>query len=202
PVGVHFIYDLVWFSIPIFVSSSPHVLKDKIIIIIVALVPTGIVFYSLLNNRGWKKLTDEIYNKSWKPKSDEKKESEEYFITSTPISKRIIILLFILGIIGISISLFIMINSQPEYVVPFQVTKEQVKDIAIKELQNLGFSNISSWTPLIKVSEILDITDIYVWQEEGKEKYIELLGNYLQPPLFNVKFVRFDNEDIIERSEE
>ena len=40
---MHFGYDVVWFSLPLFVSESSDVLFDKFMVLLLALVPVWVV---------------------------------------------------------------------------------------------------------------------------------------------------------------
>ena len=42
----HFVYDVVWFSLPIFVSTSSDLIFDKIMVILLALIPFWVILRS------------------------------------------------------------------------------------------------------------------------------------------------------------
>ena len=43
---------------------------------------------------------------------------------------------------------------------------------------------------------------MFVWREAGPEVYRKLVGTWLAPPLWEVRFARFSGTDVVERSEE
>jgi hypothetical protein len=68
----------------------------------------------------------------------------------------------------------------------------------------LGRQNVnldSSWTVLSRVDGQPDQEDRFVWQTAGRERYAKLLGLYLAPPSWVVRFARFQG-DVAERAEE
>ena len=42
----------------------------------------------------------------------------------------------------------------------------------------------------------------FVWREAGRDAYEKLIGNWLAPPLWEVRYARFDGGDVADRAEE
>jgi hypothetical protein len=42
----------------------------------------------------------------------------------------------------------------------------------------------------------------FVWREAGRDTYEKLIGNWLAPPLWEVRYARFDGGDVADRAEE
>ena len=42
----------------------------------------------------------------------------------------------------------------------------------------------------------------FVWREAGRDAYRQLIGNWLAPPLWEVRYARFDGGDVADRAEE
>ena len=69
----HFIYDVVWFSIPIFVSFSPGALLNKGLIIFFALTPLWIVLRARISIGYWTKIIKKQFKCSMASTSDTQK---------------------------------------------------------------------------------------------------------------------------------
>src|SRR5207237_6416148 len=98
------VYDIIWFSIPIFLSQTADTLAYKVIIIIFALLPLLRVIYTRLRAGTWKTLAPLALNASWHPTTinEEKKETikDETVSESAPTPTMAKKYIFILGTIG------------------------------------------------------------------------------------------------------
>src|SRR5690606_20719437 len=82
----HVVYDIIWFSIPIFVSTAPNALLYKIIIIIGSLIPLAVVLYGRIRQGEWTSLHHDDTNSSWQPQVlIEKKQEEPTMIEESTI---------------------------------------------------------------------------------------------------------------------
>ena len=201
----HFIYDVVWFSIPIFVSFAPGALLNKGFIIFFALTPLWVVLRARIKVGHWATIVKNSLNAAWQPLPLPKKEKRPI-----PVSKKIMFstakkyIIFTCGIIGILSWLLTTQFKNDAY--PLNITRIQAIQQAQKQLEKQDIVLTVPWKPLTGVfatyeNNLLELQHRFIWQEGGKENYQKLLGTYLMPPYWIVRFAQFEG-DIIERAEE
>ena len=204
----HFVYDVIWFALPIFVSTAPGALGNKIIIILLAFVPLCIVLLSRLKIGRWHPLSSDAYNGNWHAlpeKSSLPKESHKtlppQIITVAPLTRYSIYAVGILGII-IWISASKFSDDAPSFTTSRSVIAEKSREI-------LQTKNIdpSQWTMLIsplthyKHQRELELQHRFIWQQGDTHIYHSLLGTYLMPAYWKTRLVKF-NGPIEQRAEE
>ncbi len=202
----HFIFDVVWFSIPIFVSFAPGALVNKGLIIFFALTPLWVVLRARIKIGHWATIAKNSLNAAWQPLPlPPKKENKPI-----PVSKKIMFstakkyIIFTCGIIGLLSWLLTTQFRNDAY--PLNITRMQAIEQAQKELQKQAIPLPAPWQPLTGVfatyeNNLLELQHRFIWQEGGKKNYQKLLGTYLMPPYWIVRFAQFEG-DIIERAEE
>jgi len=89
---------------------------------------------------------------------------------------------------------------------PLNITRIQAIQQAQKQLKQQAITLPAPWKPMTQVfanyeNSLLELQHRFIWQKGGKENYQKLLGTYLMPPYWIVRFAQFDG-DIIERAEE
>jgi hypothetical protein len=210
----HVVYDIIWFSIPIFISSAPHALLYKIIIIVCSLLPLLIVAYGRIQQGRWTDLHDNQTNAAWQPETMIENVSsfaeassdttmDEYHNVIIPKKHQTGII--ILGIISIIAWL---------YTTPFshdgvRITTTQHEAItqarSFLQMKNIQLDRQWRTLPLFfaHYSHVptLNMQHKFIWQEGKKEVYHQLLNTHLQPAHWTIRHAQFDG-DIIERAEE
>jgi len=197
---LHFAYDAVLMALPLFVSSASGIWIDKIIVGAVVFVPLWVAIFRRLQNGKWSELNAQYFNRAWQPKEN-KKPVIEANITSeyTQISPKTIRWVAAGGMIGLVLWIFTA-NFQSDSP-SLSIDRSQAQKIAQKALKDHGIDLPASW----KISSSVGIPkgedDYFIWQEEGKNTYKKLLGNYLYPPFWRVRFAQFEG-DIAKRAEQ
>jgi hypothetical protein len=198
----HVIYDLIWFSIPIFVSSA---LLSKIIIILLGLLPLFIIAYARIRQGYWSTFDENHSNIQWKP--EEKIISEPTIIVSpiTEISART----KTITIITAFFSLLAWIYATPFKHDGITITKKRQEIVHDADIflhnQNINLENSWRTLPLFfhDYSHVpsLSLQHIFIWREGKKDLYHKLLNTYLQPVHWTVRYAQFEG-DIIQRAQE
>ncbi len=198
---MHFAYDVVWFALPLFVSSAPGVRIDQLIVIMITLTPLWVVLIARLRTGAWLTLKDNAYNRTWTPPQKETVSVPEE--KATPQTGGFSVQsgrgLLIAGIIALLIWVFLtdFENQAP----PMAIDRSEALAVAERELQRRQIDPDDSWQPLKRVVEPLDQEDRFVWQEGDASDYRALMGSYLDPPQWLVRYVRFSG-DVAGRAEE
>ena len=204
----HVVYDIMWMSLPIFVSNAPDAFSYKVIICIVTLFPLLRVIYARFRKGMLTDLSQTARNVSWQPSTAA--EEQEPAIVETKVytgsnagNKKAIIILGILGLIawvctsrfthdGVTITL-----NRSEAVERAQTFLEQ-KNIVLQE----------PWRtfPLIfthyKLVPQIATQHKFIWKKGKKELYNSLLGTYLHPAHWTIRSAQFDTADVVQRAEE
>jgi len=200
-VILHYAYDVVWFSMPLFSTSG--LLLDKLLIIILTFVPVIILIWRGFQVGKLSVVPEMCYNKSWKPVAIQKNEERESVQQTEPepkhTSNRLKMSVVIAGIIAIIVWVFTAnYNNQVTYI---DVDRAEAENIALNELENRGISLNDSIVTLSVLQTSLDQDDRFIWQEYGEDTYKNLLGDYLHNPYWLVRFARFEGS-VDERAEE
>ena len=196
----HFGYDVVWFSLPLFTSSSSNLFFDKTMVIILTLVPVWVILRSIYKNKSVSNIDKKYLNLSFKPKEIPQKNKTEVKKIKISISKKYKFTLFILFII--SILAFSLRNNFKYGNSQLKITRLQALELAEKYIDDIGIDLDDSWTVLTQFnSGSLNLEDKYVWQEIGEDVYDKLIGRYLQSTNWNIRYVKFSG-DQQEKTEE
>lgn len=205
----HFAYDVIWFSIPIFVSFAPDTLLYKILIIIGALLPLLYVLFARLKKGKWNHLPESAHNHAWQPStslSEEKEEKEavpqESLKTSTTTAHKTII-----GLGIISLIVWIYGTRFTHDGITITCNRQEAVTFADSFLAEKNSILTAPWKtlPLIFTHYKL-VPDIaqqhtFIWKKGKKDLYHALLGTYLEPAHWTIRYAQFDT-DIIERTQE
>ncbi|MFO7888830.1 MAG: CPBP family intramembrane glutamic endopeptidase [bacterium] len=197
---MHYAVDVVWIGMPLFVSSAPGIWIDRILVIIFTFVPLFIIFWHRIRTKKWKEVEKENYNESWKPPKKAKPEAAEAGIEEkTVLSLNKCRILLFAGIAGLVVWFFT--TSFNNYAPYLDIDRSGAEKIARETLAEKDIELSDAWQLLSRVQEPLSDDDRFIWQNEGEEKYQELLGEYLSPPRWQCRYVRFEGE-VAERAEE
>ena len=197
----HFGYDVVWFSLPLFVSNTPDLIFDKIMVITLTLIPIWVYIRSRISAGSNFIISSNFYNSSFIPPELEDIKDEVYLDEETPVIhkhyKKILLSLFIIGLLSLSA------NSYNEYI-NLKVSKSRTDVIALADdyLLSNNIKLSDEWTTLTQFSKgDLDASDRFIWQTQGPQVYKKLLGSYLDNSTWQVRYVLFTG-NVDEKAEE
>ncbi|HMA61915.1 MAG TPA: type II CAAX endopeptidase family protein [bacterium] len=201
---LHYAYDVVFMSMPLFAASSSGIWIDRIIVIILAFFPLLIVLWRRLQVGEFRSIPDSAYNAAWQP-SVEESEIEETQVEeaqepeSEAISHKRYRYVIIAGIVGlVAWILTANFNNQAPKI---KTTRSQAQQIAQKALSKKGVELNDTIRVLTSLQTPLGQDDRFIWQEEGEQLYKKLLGEYLSTPVWQVRFAQFEG-DVARRAEE
>lgn len=199
-VLIHWLYDFILMSLPLFVSQSATVLLYKIIVIALGLTPLTIVLYQWFKQKKLHELAEQFYNKTYQVKTYSEsftKSQKAILHTITTKTKTIIISA---GFVGLIIwAIFTPFKNQTAHL---SASKEAIITQAQNTIKTINPNFLTNTTPIYTIVT-LQKSDQYnfVWQQLGQEWYQKLTGSYLPDYYFySVKFVHFEG-DLLERAE-
>jgi len=202
----HYIYDVVWFSLPIFVSSAPTIFFDKIIIILGILFPLLVVVFRLIQAKKITTLPAYFYNRAWQ-KSPENSELFHQEMKSQPstITVSNSYKYSMIGLGCLALLLWLLTKHFQHNSLPVEINRKKALEIAHSTLGQ----PTTQWHILSNIMQTLPDKEEeqkqqhhFVWKTAGKNIYHTLLSeHYLKPHAWFIRFVRFDG-DVIQRAEE
>lgn len=199
-IVLHFAVDVVWFALPLFVSSASGNWINQVMVIILVTVPLWVVIRARIRSRRWRELNEDHLNGSWRPLPREKAEPEIPEHREAPEmnvrTKRLLLAGGILGLI-----LWIAFTDFHNYAPSLTTGRQKAEKIARQTLAERRIELSDSWKTLSRVETPMGLADRFVWQTGKREDYEALIGEYLPPPYWGVRFARFEG-DVAERAEE
>ncbi|QJR12289.1 hypothetical protein DSM104443_03374 [Usitatibacter rugosus] len=201
---MHFIFDLVLMSTPLWATSAPGIGFDRAMVVLCALVPLIVVAVRVARARGLAPLAAIDINAhvtrlapAWHAVATVPR--REATAAATP--RWAVALLMVLGLAGAAG--WIDRITTPYDAPGLSITREQALRIAEDAVVAEGAKLGPDWRRLSKVEGPRDQEPhAFVWQKGGEAMYRALLGNHLAPPLWAVRFARFEGEvDVADRAE-
>ncbi len=195
----HFAFDVVWFAMPLFAASTPGIWIDRVLVIILTLVPLWIVLRSRWRAGRWSPVPEAERNAGWQPPPPTLRATRPAPTTTPGLTARRSRVLTALGVAGL-IAWAVATDFRTE-APPLESGDGEARVAAREVLAERGFEPSGEWRELSTVQAPRGLADRFVWQEGGRDRYRELLGRYLPTPRWLVRYARFEG-DVAERREE
>lgn len=197
---LHFWYNMVWFSMPLFAADVPGIFVDKILIVLIGLIPFWIILFQWWRHRSFSEVPESELNQSWEPDPEPEEVAEEPERRITPeLSPFYWKAGAVAGIAGVI--LWILFSDFRMHSPPVDINRAEAVQVAYDELERRGIELSDDWQPLSDVHSSLGTSGRFIWQEGGEEAFSTLMGHYLNPPRWHVRFVDF-SRDVEERAEQ
>lgn len=200
-IVLHFTFDVVMFSIPLFAASTPRIWIDRLFIIGLTLIPLWIVLWGRYKQGCWKELSPTEFNQAWSPKELNPQAATRKTIGDfAPLTAAQTRILWGAGLM--SLLFWLCLPPLPSGIPSLEISKENAILLARETLAQAGHALSSSWQALAFTTSNPSEEDRFIWKTAGPETYRNLMqSDSLEPPAWNVRFVRFDTE-VAERAEE
>jgi hypothetical protein len=199
---VHFSFDSLLMSMPLFVSSSSGIWFDITMVIIITFLPLFIVLIAFFRNRKASEVPAALFNSGWEPPASKSLSEQTEPIEQIPsgkISNPVQYALYILAIV--SIILFFMPGNIGNDNPTIRMPREQAEQIAKKTVSDNGFKQSPEWKVFSKVEFYLNDGKKLVWRNSNKDSYKNYCNTFIIPPIWYVRFAKFEG-DVAERAEE
>lgn len=199
-IVLHYAFDVVWFAMPLFVSTAPGVWVDQVMVVLLTLVPLWVVLGARLRHRQWGSLSDDDLNRTWQPKAStpvkEKAQESEKRPESPRLPKRFVLTAGLVLLVTWAFHLDLETDAPP-----LQMPREEALAAARRAVSERGIVLPNSWKHLAAVRGGVQPSHRYVWKQGGEPAYQKLFGSYLESPHWQVRFATFEG-DVAERAEE
>jgi hypothetical protein len=142
----------------------------------------------------------ESRNGAWEPREIEEVPQQKVVTGEATVMPRLVSrLLPVAGLVGLIV--WIAASDFRTDAPPISIARFNAEENARQALAGRGIQLDSSWTVLARVEGQPGQQDRFVWQKAGSQEYARLMGSYLTPPHWRVRFARFQG-DVAERAEE
>ncbi len=196
----HFVFDLLLMSLPIFAISAPGLELDRAIVVVCGAAPLLVVLWARWRAGQWRPFPPHLLNAAWAPKAPAQAQRESIAAATMHASwPRIRAILPWLGAAGVAG--WIAFAPFKQDGLPFNLDRATAEAAADAALKARGVNLTDDWQRFSQVVNTPGEADAFVWREGGAKAYAEVLGRYLPPPSWRVRYVRFDG-DVAERAEE
>ena len=201
---LHFSFDNVLMSLPIFASSGSGVWLDRVLVILLILIPVLVIAVRRLQSGSWSVLPDALRNAGWQAPAAAVtapvEPEPEVPVVQNTLSRRLIPVLGIVCLVALPAAAWLQVRSRVEVPV-LGVTKAQAEQIARQELDSRDIKLQPGTRLLMSVVGSPSLQDQFVWQTAGKKIYEQMVGDWIHPPRYLIRFARFEG-DVAQRAEE
>ncbi len=202
---LHALFDLVLFAIPVFLVDAPGAWVQQGLVVAAGLVPLAIVLARRFRAGAFHEQPSDLWNGAWQP-APRSAEAEAPAAASAEIAnwarrfQRALPALALAG--GLA---WIAGSKFSSDVPPLNLTRAQAlaaADAALGARASLGPDWQRSAMPRRPDrDESASAWHAFVWREAGPDAYRRLAGEWLAPPLWEIRYARFEGE-VAERAEE
>jgi hypothetical protein len=188
---LHVVYDLFWFSLPLFLLQSPSLsfIAQKLLVILFALSPLIIIGIRQLKQHSVEK---EVLNSHHKTTQIKPPEHQKKEINNSPLPDILIKSTIVIGIA--SFIIFILLPNQELDIKLKTTRKEAIKSASqfIKTNTDFAVDRYSIQSHLIKAP---GIESDYIHDQFEKKVRTELNRHSLLEPLWIIDFISFDKNN-------
>ncbi|HEY7058463.1 MAG TPA: lysostaphin resistance A-like protein, partial [Vicinamibacterales bacterium] len=197
---LHFTFDVVWFALPIFLASAPGVWLQKLMVVVMTLVPLWVILFRRVQAGSWHELSPLDRNAAWTPP----RTVPEPFVPDAPrplttLGARGRMAWLVLGAAGVIAVAIGAIGQSSRDSLP--ITRQQAADIARRTLTERGFTLGPRWRVMPVPDDGGGGAGEFVSETAGEARRRSLLGSYLPKPRWNVRVATFEG-DVVDRAEE
>ncbi|TMH53742.1 MAG: CPBP family intramembrane metalloprotease [Betaproteobacteria bacterium] len=203
---LHAVFDLVLMAIPVFLVQGPGAELNQALVVGAGLAPLAVVLWRRLWAGRWLALPESLANRAWQPgiaKSPLAAHGPRAAAGAwTANMQRALPLLALCGLLA-----FIITGSFHADAPPVAIDRAQAEAIADAALKERRIALGPEWKRFAAVRLASEDAaawpwNKFVWREAGQETYRKLIGDWLAPPLWEVRYARFTGADVADRAEE
>lgn len=201
---MHFAYDVIWFSLPIFLSTAPNIWMQQLAVLFFTFIPISIILYRRWQDGHWQQLAPDAYNYTWLAEDEPHITTEDVAPTiGKALTQKSKTILATVSLAAFCLWFFaVRITSDAP---PLKLYRTDAITIAKRHLEQqdislAGFEPHAQIKPTFEKQSKIDLQHKYIWQSYNRPVYTTLLGSHLNPPHWLVRFLKF-NGTLTERGE-
>ncbi len=198
-IVLHVTFDVVLISLPLWVSSAPGLWDDRLLVVVLTLIPLWAVLLARWRQGRWRPVEASGLNGAWAPPAPPEAAPVVLAGRQLGLARTARNVLWALGAAG-AIAWLVLFRI-PGDAPPLQAQRGQAIAAADQALSARGLAPTESFRTLAEVQAGKALTHRFVWQEGDAELYADLLGHYLPAPRWHVRYANFEG-DVAARAEE
>jgi hypothetical protein len=204
-VILHAVFDLVLMSIPVFLVAGSGSGFNQALVLAAGLVPLAIVALHRVRAGRWGELPAILRNGAWRSGA-----AVAHAVGArtraqagrwTTLVQRALPLLGVAGLLAIAFGADFHSDAPP-----LQIDRANAEAAADAALRDRGITLGPEWKQAAATKLATEdgtwLWHKFVWREGGQDVYAHLIGSWLAPPLWEVRYARFEGGDVVDRSEE
>jgi hypothetical protein len=198
-IVLHFAVDVVWFAVPLFVSKAPGIWVQQLLVVLATLVPLGVVLLARARSGRWTDVGEGELNAAWAPpapRAAQRPATVERSVGLTPLRRGV---LLALGVVGFVV--WLLVTDFRTDAPPLGTGRTGAVAASRSAFEQRGVQLPEIYREMSNVTAGVGADDRFVWQEGGPGLYGDLIGRYITPPLWSVRYARFEG-DVAERAEQ
>jgi hypothetical protein len=208
-VILHALFDLVLMSLPVFLVEGLGAALNGALVIAAGLVPLAVVLMRRRRAGAWLEFPAALRNAAWTSAAVAAAELDHAHAAApvhagqwTMRMQQALPLLAVAGVLA-----YIFAGDFRGDAPPLAIGRAQAEAIADDALKARGIELGPDWKRLSATRLGTQDSNVwlwhkFVWREAGREAYAALMGNWLAPPVWDVRYARFDSGDVADRAEE
>ena len=196
-IVMHFAFDAVLFSMPLFLSTASGAWIDQGLFVAIFLLPVWVVLAARVRGGAWIEAPARLYNEAWQPSAAEPAKtppaapSPRLGLPRVPVSAAIALA---------GLALWAYTSVKPVESPPLDISRGEAYEIAREALAANGV-NADDWQETAVFSGDIGPQHRFVWSEAGPEAFRAVLRPYLTSLFWRVRYAQFDG-DVAARAEE
>ncbi len=204
---LHALFDLSLFSIPIFLVDAPGGALQRALVIAASLVPLAVVISRRAVAGAWHELAPQLRNGAWQPGERADAVAARAVAAHAGTNAWIATFQRFLPALGVAgFAAWAMFTPFRADVPPLPLGRAEAIKAADAVLASRGVALGPEWRRAAAPKLALDepgqeLWHRFVWRVAGPDIYRKLMGNTLAPPLWEVRYAKFEG-DVAERAEE
>jgi hypothetical protein len=204
-VILHAVFDLVLMSIPVFLVEGSGSGFNQVLVLAAGLVPLAIVALHRVRAGRWLELPAISRNGAWRSGTAVAEAVAARIRAQagrwTTLAQRTLPVLGVAGLLAIVFGADFHSDAPP-----LQIDRAKAEVAADAALKNRGIMLGPEWRQAaatkLASEDATWLWHKFVWREGGHDAYAHLIGSWLAPPLWEVRYARFEGGDVVDRSEE
>ena len=196
----HFTYDVILYSLPIFLTTTSDMLFNKIIVVLLSLTTLWIIHIAKLKKGSWSQLAQNVYNAAWRAPA-----AKVVPVPATPEPTKIEPkqrsnkLIIIGGLIGLACWIFTTQFKQDG--LSLMINQQTARTNAKQAMEQKNIILEKPWEQFSFVQANVSERHRFIWRT-NKSLYKPLLSEtYLPPAQWQIRYAQFQG-DIVDRAEE
>ena len=205
-VILHAVFDLTLMAIPVFLMQGPTAFANQALVVAAGLVPLAVVLLRRKYAGAWLTLPASARNGAWHPAAAASAGTPAHARAGAGTwagrMQRVLPLLGLAGLVTYG-----AVGGFRGDAPPLTLDRAQAEAIADTALSERGIRLSPEWKRYAAIRLASDegtgwAWHKFVWRESGADQYHKLVGNWLAPPLWEVRYARFSGVDVADRAEE